>query len=70
MTGGRIKRIQNYIDSDIFLVTYGGGVSDVSIADLVAFHKGYGRLFFSDKAASSSEIASVQLLYSQKLTRD
>ena len=38
MTGGRIKRIQNYID-DTFCLTYGDGVSDVDITSLVEFHK-------------------------------
>ena len=36
MTGGRLKRIQNYID-DTFCVTYGDGLSDVNISDLVSF---------------------------------
>ena len=38
MTGGRIKRIQNHIDGT-FCVTYGDGVSDVNINDLILFHK-------------------------------
>jgi glucose-1-phosphate cytidylyltransferase len=38
MTGGRIKRIQNHID-DTFCVTYGDGLSDVNINDLILFHK-------------------------------
>ena len=38
MTGGRIKRIQNHID-DTFCVTYGDGVSDVHINNLISFHK-------------------------------
>ncbi len=38
MTGGRIKRIQNYID-DTFCLTYGDGVSDVNIQELISFHK-------------------------------
>ena len=38
MTGGRLKRIQNHID-DTFCVTYGDGVSDVNINDLILFHK-------------------------------
>ena len=37
MTGGRIKRIQNLID-DTFCLTYGDGVSDVNIRDLISFH--------------------------------
>ena len=37
MTGGRIKRIQNHIDGT-FCLTYGDGVSDVNIRDLISFH--------------------------------
>ncbi len=44
MTGGRVKRASRYIDTDTFCVTYGDGVSDVNIADLLAFHKSHGRL--------------------------
>jgi len=38
MTGGRIKRIENYLD-DTFCLTYGDGVSDIDISKLIAFHK-------------------------------
>ena len=38
MTGGRIKRIENEID-DTFCMTYGDGVSDVNLKDLILFHK-------------------------------
>lgn len=38
MTGGRIKRIEPYIDDDNFLLTYGDGLSDVNISRLVEFH--------------------------------
>jgi glucose-1-phosphate cytidylyltransferase len=37
-TGGRLRRVRNHIN-DTFLMTYGDGVSDVDIADLVKFHK-------------------------------
>lgn len=43
MTGGRIKRIQPYIGNETFMLTYGDGVSDVNIHDLVEFHKKNGR---------------------------
>ena len=43
-TGGRIKRVARYIDSDTFLCTYGDGVGDVDINALVAFHHNHGRL--------------------------
>ena len=44
MTGGRIKRIKQYLDSEPFLLTYGDGVSDVDISKLIAFHKAHGKL--------------------------
>ena len=44
MTGGRIKRIQPYIGDEPFFMTYGDGVCDVNIADLLEFHKANGRI--------------------------
>jgi glucose-1-phosphate cytidylyltransferase len=39
MTGGRIKRIRKYIDNESFMLTYGDGVGNVNIRELVDFHK-------------------------------
>lgn len=39
MTGGRIKRIANHIGNEDFCLTYGDGVSDVNISELISFHK-------------------------------
>lgn len=39
MTGGRIKRIQEYVGDETFCLTYGDGVSDVDIQKLIRFHK-------------------------------
>lgn len=44
MTGGRIKRIQQYIGHEPFMLTYGDGVSDVDLNGLVKFHKGHGKI--------------------------
>jgi len=44
MTGGRIKRIQEYTESEPFMLTYGDGVGDIAIDQLVEFHKKNGRL--------------------------
>ncbi len=44
LTGGRVKKIQPYVDGDTFLLTYGDGVSDVNIAELVKFHKSHGKI--------------------------
>lgn len=44
MTGGRIKRIQSYVGSETFLMTYGDGVCDVEIDKLIKFHKHHGKI--------------------------
>jgi glucose-1-phosphate cytidylyltransferase len=43
MTGGRVKRIQRYVDNEAFMLTYGDGVADVDISALVEFHRASGR---------------------------
>ena len=43
MTGGRLRRVADYIDSDTFCLTYGDGVSDVDIKASLAFHAAHGR---------------------------
>lgn len=43
MTGGRVKRIRDYIGGEPFMLTYGDGVSDVDIAELVRFHRAHGK---------------------------
>lgn len=43
MTGGRVKRIQKYIGNETFMLTYGDGVSNVNIKELVDFHKKSGK---------------------------
>lgn len=44
MTGGRLKRVQKYIGSESFLMTYGDGVCDVDINKLIKFHKSHGKI--------------------------
>jgi glucose-1-phosphate cytidylyltransferase len=44
MTGGRIKRIQRYVEDETFMATYGDGLADVDLAGALAFHKSHGRL--------------------------
>ena len=43
MTGARIKKVQNYIGNEPFLLTYGDGVSDVNIKELLQFHNKHGK---------------------------
>ena len=44
MTGGRLKRVRQYLDDEDFCFTYGDGVGDVDIRALLEFHRRHGRL--------------------------
>ena len=44
MTGGRVRRMQDFIGDETFLLTYGDGVADVDISALVEFHKSHGKM--------------------------
>lgn len=43
LKGGRIKRVEEYLDDDINMLTYGDGVANININDLVAFHKDHAK---------------------------
>ena len=42
-TGARVKRIEKYIDGDLFMLTYGDGVANINIKNLVEYHKSHGK---------------------------
>ena len=44
MTGGRLKRVEPYIDGEVFMATYGDGLSNINILELLEFHKSHGKL--------------------------
>lgn len=44
MTGGRLKRVKDYIGDEAFCMTYGDGLSNVNIAELIDFHRSNGKL--------------------------
>ena len=44
MTGGRIKRVQKYVGNEPFLMTYGDGVCDVDVNELISFHEKHGKI--------------------------
>ncbi|MBF8263344.1 MAG: glucose-1-phosphate cytidylyltransferase [Parachlamydiales bacterium] len=43
-TGGRIKRLRDWVENETFMLTYGDGLSNVDITALIAFHKKHGKL--------------------------
>jgi glucose-1-phosphate cytidylyltransferase len=44
MTGGRLKRVKDYLDDDSFCFTYGDGLSNLNISELIKFHFDHGKL--------------------------
>jgi len=44
MTGGRIKKVQEYVGNEPFMLTYGDGVADIDINKLLEFHNSHGKL--------------------------
>ncbi|MEI6826599.1 MAG: glucose-1-phosphate cytidylyltransferase [Desulfuromonadales bacterium] len=43
-TAGRLKRVEHYIGKEDFVLTYGDGVADINLAELVSFHKEHGKI--------------------------
>ena len=43
LTGGRLLRIKDFIDSDVFMMTYGDGLSNIDLNKLLAYHKGHNK---------------------------
>ena len=44
MTGGRIKRVREYVGNNTFMLTYGDGVSNINIDKLLSFHRSHGKI--------------------------
>jgi glucose-1-phosphate cytidylyltransferase len=60
MTGGRVKRIAQYIGEDTFMLTYGDGVGDVDIRKLFEFHKSHGKLATVTTVSPSSRFGMIE----------
>lgn len=69
MTGGRLKRIKDYLDpSQPFCFTYGDGLSDVSISQTIEFHKEHGRLATVTAVQPPGRFGALQLKGNQILS--
>jgi len=62
MTGGRIKRIQSHIGNEPFMLTYGDGVGDVNIKELVEFHKANGKYCTVTSVQPSGRFGALNIL--------
>ncbi len=68
MTGGRIKRVQNYIGNEPFMLTYGDGVSDVNINELLSFHRKHGKAITMTAVQPEGRFGSLQITEENKVT--
>ena len=61
MTGGRIKRAQNTIGNNTFMLTYGDGVSNINIAELVNFHNAHGKAITMTSAQPDGRFGALSI---------
>jgi glucose-1-phosphate cytidylyltransferase len=59
LTAGRLGRVARYLDGPQFMVTYGDGVADIDLDQLVAFHRGHGKLATLTAVRPSSRFGEV-----------
>ncbi|MDA9688788.1 glucose-1-phosphate cytidylyltransferase [Betaproteobacteria bacterium] len=60
-TGGRLKKIKEFLEGEVFLMTYGDGLCDVNITDLIEFHQSHGKLVTMTAVVPPARFGSIQL---------
>jgi len=61
MTGGRIKRAKDFVGDESFMLTYGDGVSDINISELVKFHKSHGKAITMTSAQPDGRFGALEI---------
>ena len=67
MTGGRIKRAQDFIGNKPFMLTYGDGVSDIDINKLIKFHKSHGKALTITSAQPDGKFGALDISNDNKV---
>ena len=60
-TGGRIKQMKNFINGETFMVTYGDGIANIDIDELLLFHRSHGKLVTMTAARPTARFGELQL---------
>jgi len=68
MTGGRLKRAKDYINNELFMFTYGDGVSDIKIDELVKFHQNHGKLITMTSIQLEGRYGALQIDENNRVT--
>lgn len=61
MTGGRIKRAQRFVGNEPFLLTYGDGVADIDLAQVVRFHGRHGKAVTMTSAQPDARFGALEI---------
>jgi len=69
MTGGRIKRVKEYIGNNTFMLTYGDGVSNININNLLNFHKSHGKILTITAVQPEGRFGSLITDHNDKVIR-
>ena len=69
MTGGRIKRAQSIIGNEPFLLTYGDGVADINISELVNYHKTHGKLITMTSVQPEGRFGALNINENNQVTQ-
>lgn len=69
MTGGRVKRAQSFIGDEPFMLTYGDGVSDINISELVEFHKSHGKAMTMTSAQPEGRFGALNITDDGQVTK-
>ncbi len=67
MTGGRLKRLKSYIGNQTFMLTYGDGLSNVDLDELLRFHKSHGKMVTCTAVRPSARFGEL-LLHNNEVT--
>jgi glucose-1-phosphate cytidylyltransferase len=68
MTGSRIKQAQKFVENESFMLTYGDGVSDINIQELIDFHKSHGKLLTMSSAQPEGRFGALNIEEDNKVT--
>ncbi|RIH65686.1 glucose-1-phosphate cytidylyltransferase [Mariniphaga sediminis] len=69
MTGGRIKRVEKYINNETFMLTYGDGVANIDIRNLLEFHESHNKLITMTSVQPEGRFGSLVLNGSNEVVR-
>ncbi len=68
MTGGRVKRMQSFIGNETCMLTYGDGVADINLDELLAFHRSHGKMITVSAVRPTARFGELEISGAQVLS--